>query len=214
MPTALCRGSTISAAPKRLAATMAAPICISPWVKVGPSSMTRTRLPLISPSRVSSESASTTTAFGAMRWMLSPQDLQLLRAGGIHLVDHHHVGHPQVRLAGIVAHLVAGPQRIDHHDLQIGLIEGHVVVAAVEQDHVGIVPLLGHAHDRLVIDAGIDDVSGDDVRLVLFHLLDRAVVSLEVLDLGETLDLLGLEIAVGHRVADGDDPLLAFRRML
>ena len=102
---------------------------------------------------------------------------------------------------------MAGPERIDHHDLQIGPIEGHVVVAAVKQDDVGVVALLGHPHDRLVIDAGIDDVPGDDVRLILLHLLDRAVMLVEVLDLGKSLDLLGLQIAVGHRVADGDDRL-------
>src|SRR4030042_3970939 len=48
-PTAKGRGSMISAAPYFLAATIPAPYVIPPWVRVGPSSMTRTRLPVIRP---------------------------------------------------------------------------------------------------------------------------------------------------------------------
>src|SRR4030065_1464540 len=49
VPTAKGRGSMISAAPYFLAATMPAPYFMPPWVRVGPSSMTRTRLPVIRP---------------------------------------------------------------------------------------------------------------------------------------------------------------------
>ena len=50
---------------KRLAATRAAPICISPWDESRAVLDDEHSLPLISPSRVNSESASTTTATGA-----------------------------------------------------------------------------------------------------------------------------------------------------
>src|SRR5581483_1029312 len=45
-PTAYGRGSTILAAPAFRAATRPAPNGISPWVRVGPSSTTRTRMPV------------------------------------------------------------------------------------------------------------------------------------------------------------------------
>ena len=50
-PTANPRGSTISAAPARRAATTPAPRVISPCVSVGPSSITSTRVPAISSGR-------------------------------------------------------------------------------------------------------------------------------------------------------------------
>ena len=46
-PSRTGRGSTTSAAPKRLAATMPAPYVMPPWVSVGPSSTTATRFPSI-----------------------------------------------------------------------------------------------------------------------------------------------------------------------
>ena len=55
----------MSAAPKRRAATTPAPKVMPPWVSVGPSSTTATRLPLISPPwRVSAERARSTWARG------------------------------------------------------------------------------------------------------------------------------------------------------
>ena len=66
VPTAHGRGSTISAAPSRSAATKPAPNFISPCVSVGPSSTTSTRLPRIAPgsSTVTCEFAFTTVADG------------------------------------------------------------------------------------------------------------------------------------------------------
>ena len=79
----------------------------------------------------------------------------VLRRGGVELVDDEDLGPAEVRLAGIVEHLVAGPVRVDDDDLQVGLVEGEVVVAAVPEDDVGF--LLGLAEDGLVVDAGVDD---------------------------------------------------------
>ncbi len=66
VPTAHGRGSTNSAAPYFLAATTPAPYFISPWVSVGPSSITKTLLPLIFSysSTKRGDAASTTTALG------------------------------------------------------------------------------------------------------------------------------------------------------
>jgi len=91
---------------------------------------------------------------------------------------------------------VARPQGVGHHDLQVGLVEGEVVVAAVPEDDVGF--LLGLAQDGLVIHAGVDDDAGHDMGLVLLALLDRAFVAVEVGQLGVALDLLDGQVAVGH----------------
>src|SRR5665647_1219438 len=116
--------------------------------------------------------------------------------GGVDLVEHDHVGETDVDLAGVVHQAVAGTMRVGDGDVQVGLVEAEVVVAAVPEDDVGF--LLGLAHDGLVVDAGVDHVAGDDVRLVLFHLFDGALVLGEVLDGGEALHALLDEVAVRH----------------
>ena len=121
--------------------------------------------------------------------------------GRVHLVEDDDVGPAEVRLSGVIEHLVARPQRVGHHDLQVGLVEGEVVVAAVPEDDVGF--LLGLAQDGLVIHAGVDDDAGHDMGLVLLALLDRAFVAVEVGQLGVALDLLDGQVAVGHGMADG-----------
>src|SRR6185436_14662907 len=72
LPTAKGLGSTRLAAPNFQAAATPAPYFISPWVRVGPSSTTRTRLPVIAPgvSTVKGEAASMTTALGLIERML------------------------------------------------------------------------------------------------------------------------------------------------
>jgi hypothetical protein len=96
--------------------------------------------------------------------------------------------------------------RVGHDDVQVGLEERRVVVAAVPEDDVGF--LLRLAQDGLVVDAGVDDAADGHVRLVLLHLLDGAVVLRQVGDGGEALHGAGLlEVAVGHRVPHGDDLL-------
>ena len=95
---------------------------------------------------------------------------------------------------------------VGDRDEQIGVVEGDVVVAAVPHDDVAAVrDRPRRTHDRLVVVARVDDVAAHDVGLVLLHLLDRALVALEVGHLGEALHLLTGEIAVRHRVPDRDD---------
>jgi hypothetical protein len=52
------------------------------------------------------------------------------------------------------------------------------------------------------------------VRLVLLALLDRGVVALEVIERPVPLYALRLEVAVGHRVADGDHPFAGLPQRL
>ncbi len=125
--------------------------------------------------------------------------------GAVHLVHDADVRHAQVRLAGVVAKLVARPVGIDDDEVQVGLHERRVVVASVPHDHVGL--LLGGFQDRGIVDARKDEVPLGDVRLVLLALLDRAVGCLEVLVAREALDNLLREVAVGHRVPENGHAL-------
>ena len=95
--------------------------------------------------------------------------------GGVDLVDDDHVGHAQVGLAGVVAPLVTGAERVGHDDVEVGAEERQVVVAAIPDDDVGL--LLGLAQDGLVVDAGEDDAPRIEVWLVLLALLDGRVVA-------------------------------------
>ncbi len=100
---------------------------------------------------------------------------------------------------------MAGAVRVGHDDVQVGLVERQVIVAAVPQDYIGF--LLGLAQDRLVVHAGINHDPAVDVRLVFFPLLDGALVRIEIGVGREALHPLRHQVAVGHRMADGDDLL-------
>ena len=121
----------------------------------------------------------------------------------VDLVDDADVRHPQVRLARVVAQLVARPVRVDDDDVDVRLDERRVVVAAVPEDHVGL--LLGAVEDRPVVDPGEDEVALGQVGLVLLAFLDRRVGGVEVLVALEALHRLRGEVAVGHRVAQDCD---------
>ncbi len=99
--------------------------------------------------------------------------------GAVDLVHDADVRHPQVRLAGVVAKLVARPVRVDDDEVQVRPDERRVVVAAVPDDHVCL--LLGRLQDRRVVDPREDEVALGEVGLVLLALLDRAVGGVEVL---------------------------------
>ena len=125
----------------------------------------------------------------------------LLGGGLVDLVDDQHVGGPGVGLAGVVAGLVPGPQRVGDHDVQVGTVERQVVVAAVPQQHVGLG--LGPLQDGVVVDPGVHDRARGQVGLVLLALLDGGAGRDQVVDAGEPLHGLAGQVAVGHRVADG-----------
>ena len=96
---------------------------------------------------------------------------------------------------------MAGAVRVGHHDRQVGLVEGEIVVAAIPQDDIHF--LLGLAQDGFVIHAGVDDHAVIEVRFVLLALFDGALVLVQVGIIGEALHLLRDQVAVGHGVADG-----------
>ena len=123
----------------------------------------------------------------------------------VDLVHDADIGHPQVRLARVVAKLVPRPVRVDHDDVHVRLHERGVVVAAVPDDHVRL--LLGPVEDRGVVDPGEDEVALGDMRLVLLALLDCRVCGVEILVALEALHGLLGQVAVGHRVAQNCDTL-------
>ena len=100
---------------------------------------------------------------------------------------------------------MAGAVRIGHDDVQVGLEERQVVVAAVPQNHVGLG--LGLPEDRFVIDPRVDHDASIEMRLVFLALLNGAAVRVQIGIRGETLHALLDQIAVGHRVAHGHDLL-------
>ena len=107
----------------------------------------------------------------------------------------------------MVAQLVARPVRVDDDDVDVRLDERRVVVASVPEDDVGL--LLRLIEDLRVVDAGKDQISLGDVRLVLLALLDRRVGRLEVLVALEALGDLLRQVSVRHGVAEDGDALSA-----
>jgi len=105
--------------------------------------------------------------------------------GGVELVDDDQVGQAEMRLARVVAQLVARPVRIGHHDVEVRPDEREVVVAAVPEDHARL--LLGAVEDPLVVHSGEDHVAPGDVGLVLLALLDGAVLIVHVAHAREAL---------------------------
>ena len=124
------------------------------------------------------------------------------------LLTHDHVGHAQVDLARVVAHLIASSQRIDQGDGQIGFVEREVVVPTLPKDDVRFT--LGTRKDSVVVDAGVHRYAGDYVRFVLFKLFDGALAPGQVLEGRVALHLVLDQIAVGHGVLHHGD-LLAGR---
>ena len=123
----------------------------------------------------------------------------------VDLVHDADVCHSQVRLARVVAELVAGAMRVDDDDVEIGLDERRVVVAAVPEDHVCLA--LRGPEDSFVVDPREYEVPLGEVRLVLFALLDGRVRGVEILVALEPLHGLLRQVAVGHRMAQHGDAL-------
>src|SRR5581483_6920976 len=104
--------------------------------------------------------------------------------------------------ARMVADFVPGAMRIDHDYVTVRLEEWQIVVAAVPEHNVGF--LLGLPQDTLIIDPGIDHYAAIQMWFIFFAFFDSHVVAIKVVVAGEALDGLPGEIAVGHRMADGD----------
>lgn len=64
---------------------------------------------------------------------------------------------------------------------------------------------MGLVEDCVVVDVGIDDCFGGDVRFVFFVFFDCCFVLVEVVECGVVLYLLGFEVVVWYWVLYGDD---------
>ena len=130
--------------------------------------------------------------------------LDVVLLGGIDLVDHDHIGAPQVDFTGEVSQFMPRTVRVYDYDFQVGRIEGSVVVASIPQDDVGF--FLRLAEDLFVVHSRIHHGSFADVRFVLFALLNGALLQVEVLHGGEALHRLLRQITVRHGVPNHDWP--------
>jgi hypothetical protein len=119
------------------------------------------------------------------------------RRGRLH--HHHQIGHPQHRLARMVAGHLSRAQRVGQYDMQVGTQHRKIIVAAVPQDHIGLSP--GRGGDFGIVHAREHDVACLDVGLVFLALLDRAVGRVHVGQAGETLAALALQVAIRHGMA-------------
>ncbi len=100
----------------------------------------------------------------------------------------------------MIGELVAGPVRVGDHNVQVRPQERQVVVAAVPENHIAV--NLRPPQDLLVVDPREHDRALAQVRLILLPLLDRHLVTVEVIVGLEPLHPLLAEVAVGHRVTD------------
>ena len=129
--------------------------------------------------------------------------LDVLRIGRIDLVQDNHIGNTDVDFAGIVAQLSARPVGIRDRYHEVGFVEREIVVPAVPQNDVTAFGIFfGSTQNGFVVDAGVDHVSANHVRFILFHLFDGTFVLFKIFNSGETLHFLGNEVAVRHRMTN------------
>ncbi len=131
-------------------------------------------------------------------------DLQVLRPRRVHFIDDDHIRHPQVGLPGVVGQLISRPVGIHQNDVEIRLAEGEVVVPTIPEDDLRL--FLGLLQDCPVVHPSVYHNPAVHVGLILLPLLDGAFMPVQVLEGGEPLDRLLLQVAVRHGVADHDDP--------
>ena len=83
--------------------------------------------------------------------------------------------------------------------MQVRTVERKIVIPAVPQNYIGLP--LDLLEDLVIVDSGVNDGLVLEVGFILFPLLDGAVVPGQVLESGEPLDSLALQVAIGHRMA-------------
>jgi len=76
--------------------------------------------------------------------------------------------------------------RVNQHQVEIGEVEGGVVVAAIPDNHVRL--CFGGGQDPPVVDPGIDHHALIYQRLIFFPLLNGAVLTFKILIGGEPLN--------------------------
>src|SRR3990172_2449248 len=95
---------------------------------------------------------------------------------------------------------MAGAKRVEDHEVDVGLDEGYVIVAPVPDYYVGF--LLSLSQYPLIVYAGVDYEPLLDMWLVLFSLLNGALVLVQVFERGEPLEYFFGKVAVRHRVSN------------
>ncbi len=95
------------------------------------------------------------------------------------------------------------PQRIDENDVEAWSDERKVVVAAVPQNDVRF--FLGSFEDAGIVGTGKYQIANGEMRLILLALFDGALCGIEVGQVPEALYGLAFQVAIGHRMADGDN---------
>src|SRR3972149_3069907 len=95
---------------------------------------------------------------------------------------------------------MAGTKRVEDHEVDVGLDEGYVVVAAVPDYDIGF--FLSLSQYPLIVYAGVDYETLLDMWLVLFSLLNGALVLVQVFERGEPLEYFFGKVAVWHGVSD------------
>ena len=126
--------------------------------------------------------------------------LKVALIGRIHLVDHDHIGAPQVDFTGEVGQFMPRTVRIHDNDFQVGGIEGSIVIASVPQNDIRF--FLGPLENFFVVHSRIHHGPLADVRFILFAFLDRALLQVEVLHGGETLHSLRRKVSIRHGMAN------------
>ena len=120
----------------------------------------------------------------------------------LRLGDDDDVGHAQDGLARMMGGLMSRSQGIDENDVKAWSDERKVVVAAIPQDDIRL--LRGSLEDAGIVGTGKDQIADGKMRLVLLPLFDRALRGIQIPEALEPLHGLALEMAIGHRMADGD----------
>ena len=120
----------------------------------------------------------------------------------IGLGDDDDVGHAQDGFARMMGGLVSGSQGIDENDMKAWSDERKVVVATVPEDDIRL--LRGGLEDAGIVGTGKHQRADGKMRLVLLPLFDRALRGIQIPEALKPLHGLALEMAIGHRMADGD----------
>ena len=114
----------------------------------------------------------------------------------IHLVDHRDMRHEQVGFARVVEQFMSYPVRIEQNDMNIRLIKGRIIVAAVPYNHVRL--FFCGFKDFAVVNAGIYHNSLVDQRFVFFPFFQGALMGSKIPVGRKPLNLLLSQISVRH----------------
>jgi len=94
---------------------------------------------------------------------------------------------------------------INHGDVQVGNIKREIIVSTVPDHNIASVRvLLSCTKNGFIINTGIYHVSANHMRFILFHFFNGAFVFGKVINGGKTLNFLFNEIAIRHRMTNGN----------